>query len=259
MPNILITSTLALSLSTVGVPAFAQTQQNTQGQTEQGQSTKCPAGTQCPTGDGQKSKESKTQGSTQQNETQGATQQNETQGSTKHKKKSADTQKSDTQQSATEQKKPDMNKTQQPGKSESSSDQKQSDQQQSGANTQSGNGQSSTEQNTDQGSTKQSNQSKSQSTQETQGSNSTTTNVTVKQKTEITQVIREEKVRPIDVDFDVAVGVVVPQATKVKLRPLPTRIVKVVPRYEGYLFFVLADGRIAIVDPSSLEIVLILA
>lgn len=50
-----------------------------------------------------------------------------------------------------------------------------------------------------------------------------------------------------------------PETVKVKLRPLPTRIVKIVPRYEGYLFFVLADGRIVIVEPSSLEIVVILA
>ncbi len=45
----------------------------------------------------------------------------------------------------------------------------------------------------------------------------------------------------------------------VKLRPLPPRIVKIVPRYEGYLFFVLADGRIVIVGPSTLKVVVILA
>ncbi|MGN6100789.1 MAG: DUF1236 domain-containing protein, partial [Devosia sp.] len=30
------------------------------------------------------------------------------------------------------------------------------------------------------------------------------------------------------------------------------------PQYEGFLFFVLADGRIVIVNPHSLKIVLIL-
>lgn len=83
--------------------------------------------------------------------------------------------------------------------------------------------------------------------------------MTVEQKTEITQIIKEENVEPIDVDFDVSVGVAVPETVKVKLKPLPTRIVKIVPRYEGYLFFILADGRIVIVEPSSLEIVVILA
>ena len=83
--------------------------------------------------------------------------------------------------------------------------------------------------------------------------------MTVEQKTEITQIIKEENVEPIDVDFDVSVGVAVPETVKVRLKPLPTRIVKIVPRYEGYLFFILADGRIVIVEPSSLEIVVILA
>ena len=83
--------------------------------------------------------------------------------------------------------------------------------------------------------------------------------MTTEQKTEITQIIREEKVEPIDVDIDVSVGVAVPETVKVKLRPLPARIVKIVPRYEGFLFFVLADGRIVIVEPSTLKIVVILA
>jgi len=83
--------------------------------------------------------------------------------------------------------------------------------------------------------------------------------VTIEQKTEITQVIKEENVDPIDVDFDVSVGVAVPETVKVELQPVPTRIVQIVPEYEGYLFFVLADGRIVIVEPSSLEIVVILS
>jgi hypothetical protein len=34
--------------------------------------------------------------------------------------------------------------------------------------------------------------------------------------------------------------------------------VKIVPQYEGYRFFILADGRIIIVDPDTLEIVYII-
>jgi len=83
-------------------------------------------------------------------------------------------------------------------------------------------------------------------------------NITVEQKTEITQIIKEEKVDPVTVDVDVSVGVVVPQTVKVKLRPLPPRIVNIVPAYVDYLFFVLADGRIVIVEPSTLKIVVIL-
>ncbi|OHV72788.1 DUF1236 domain-containing protein [Ensifer sp. LCM 4579] len=104
----------------------------------------------------------------------------------------------------------------------------------------------------------------SQQTQESQGTEQTTeqktdVDVTVEQKTEITQVIREQKVEPIDVDFDVSVGTAVPETIKVKLQPVPQRIVQIVPAYEGYLFFVLADGRIVIVNPSTLQIVLIIA
>lgn len=85
------------------------------------------------------------------------------------------------------------------------------------------------------------------------------TNVTVEQKTQITQILKEEKVEPVaDVDFDISVGVEVPRQ-KVELRPLPRRIIEIVPAYEEYQYFVLADGRIVIVDPDTFTIVLILA
>ncbi|RWM77221.1 MAG: DUF1236 domain-containing protein [Mesorhizobium sp.] len=104
--------------------------------------------------------------------------------------------------------------------------------------------------------------------QQTQGTTSTQpqdetatgaiSNVTVEQKTEITQILKQEKVEPVaDVDFDIAVGVEVPRQ-KIKLRRLPPRIVEIVPAYESYEYFVLADGRIVIVDPGTLKIVLIL-
>ncbi|RWB96420.1 DUF1236 domain-containing protein [Mesorhizobium sp.] len=84
-------------------------------------------------------------------------------------------------------------------------------------------------------------------------------NVTVEQKTEITQILKQEKVEPVaDVDFDISVGVEVPRQ-KVTLRRLPPRIIEIVPAYEEYEYFVLADGRIVIVDPGTLKIVLILA
>jgi len=82
-------------------------------------------------------------------------------------------------------------------------------------------------------------------------------NVTVEQKTRITQVFREVKVEPVaSVDFDVSVGVRIPH--KVRLHRLPPRIVEIIPDYESYEYFELADGRIVIVDPDSLQIVLIL-
>ncbi|MER9332565.1 DUF1236 domain-containing protein [Mesorhizobium sp. M0293] len=83
-------------------------------------------------------------------------------------------------------------------------------------------------------------------------------NVTVEQKTQITQVIRETKIEPVaSVDFDISIGVEVPRH-KIRLHRLPARIVRIVPAYETYEYFLLADGRIVIVDPDTLKIVLIL-
>lgn len=96
------------------------------------------------------------------------------------------------------------------------------------------------------------------STQTDQGSTASITNVTVEQKTQITQVIKETRVEPVsNVDFDISVGIEIPRH-KIRLHRLPARIVKIVPAYETYEYFVLADGRIVIVDPDTLKIVLIL-
>lgn len=95
-------------------------------------------------------------------------------------------------------------------------------------------------------------------TQTDQSSTASINNVTVEQKTEIVNVIKETKVSPVtNVDFDVAVGVEIPRH-KIRLHRLPARIVKIVPAYESYEYFLLADGRIVIVDPDTLKIVLIL-
>ncbi|TIV98190.1 MAG: DUF1236 domain-containing protein [Mesorhizobium sp.] len=83
-------------------------------------------------------------------------------------------------------------------------------------------------------------------------------NVTVEQRTQVTQIIHETKVEPVrDISFDISVGIEVPRH-KVRLHRLPARIVKIVPAYESYEYFVLADGRIVIVDPDTYKIVLIL-
>lgn len=98
------------------------------------------------------------------------------------------------------------------------------------------------------------------STADSAGQSNETTgsiNVTTEQKTEIKQIITETKAEPVrDVDFEVNVGVSVPRT--LELQPLPPRIVQIVPRYEGYRYFVLADGRIIIVDPDSYEIVYVI-
>jgi len=86
----------------------------------------------------------------------------------------------------------------------------------------------------------------------------TNVNVTVEQQTEIRQVVKEVHVQPVkEADFTVSVGTRIPK--KVRLERLPPRIVKIVPAYEGYRFFLLADGRIVIVDPDALTIVYIVS
>jgi hypothetical protein len=46
--------------------------------------------------------------------------------------------------------------------------------------------------------------------------------------------------------------------TTVHLEPLSPTIIKIVPKYRGFLFFLLADGRIVIVNPHTLKIVVII-
>jgi hypothetical protein len=81
-------------------------------------------------------------------------------------------------------------------------------------------------------------------------------NITSEQTTEIKQVITQVNVAPVSVDFNISLGVAVPKT--IKLVALPVRIVEIVPQFQGFLFFVLADGRIVIVAPDTLKIVAIL-
>ncbi|MBX4953061.1 hypothetical protein ABID08_001369 [Rhizobium binae] len=100
-------------------------------------------------------------------------------------------------------------------------------------------------------------QSTDQNATTNKSSSETNVNISVEQQTEIRSVVKEVHVAPVkEVDFTVSLGVKIPK--KVRLEPLPPRIVKIVPQYEGYRFFILADGRIVIVDPNALTIVYII-
>jgi len=82
--------------------------------------------------------------------------------------------------------------------------------------------------------------------------------VSEEQRSELKRAFRENHVEPAHgLNFSVDIGARVPR--EVHLYRLPPRIVEIVPAYEGYMYFELADGRIAIVDPGTLEIVLIIA
>jgi hypothetical protein len=80
--------------------------------------------------------------------------------------------------------------------------------------------------------------------------------ISAEQKTEIQNIIVEQKVEPVDFDVEVRIGTAIPKT--VTLHPLPPRIVEIVPAYSGYEYFILADGRIVIVKPATYEVVYIL-
>lgn len=83
-------------------------------------------------------------------------------------------------------------------------------------------------------------------------------NISVEQQTEIRQVVKEVHVEPVrETGFTVSVGTAIPK--KIRLEPLPPRIVEIVPQYKAYRFFILADGRIVIIDPNAYTIVYIIS
>lgn len=85
---------------------------------------------------------------------------------------------------------------------------------------------------------------------------STDGEISSEQQVEIRSAITEIEVEPVTTDVEVNIGVEVPRT--IELRPLPPRIIEIVPAYEGYQFFVLPDGRLVIVEPDTLEVVYIL-
>lgn len=82
--------------------------------------------------------------------------------------------------------------------------------------------------------------------------------LSAEKRTTVRQSIVKHRVKPVtNVNFNVVVGTAVPRT--VELQVLPPEVVEIVPQYRGFRFFVLADGRIVIVDPSTYEIVFIIA
>jgi hypothetical protein len=73
------------------------------------------------------------------------------------------------------------------------------------------------------------------------------------QQTQVREgLIKQRSARIGHVDFDVAIGTVVPRT--VHFGTLPPRIVRIVPRYRGFKFFIVND-EIVIVDPRTYRIV----
>lgn len=80
--------------------------------------------------------------------------------------------------------------------------------------------------------------------------------LSTEQQTEMRTLLSQDA-SPVEGEFEISIGATVPDT--VTVQTLPARFIEVVPQYEGYRYFVLADGRVVIVEPDSLEVVYILS
>lgn len=81
--------------------------------------------------------------------------------------------------------------------------------------------------------------------------------LSTEQRTQITSVIREERVAPVtNVNFAISVGTRVPRSG-IELHVLPSRVVTIYPEWRSYKYILVRD-EIVIVDPNTYEIVAVL-
>lgn len=84
------------------------------------------------------------------------------------------------------------------------------------------------------------------------GQKSAKVDVDKSKKTSLKKKVDRSSLKRTDVDINVNVGVSLPSS--VRLYPLPTTWISIVPEYEGYEY-IYVDGMICIVDPGTLLIV----
>ena len=97
--------------------------------------------------------------------------------------------------------------------------------------------------------------SRSQTSTRDRASASLNVNINETQRTRIASAISSVNVRPVNVNFRIATGVVVPRT--VTLHTLPPTIVEIVPQFRGYSYFVTRE-QIVIVEPRRKTIVAVL-
>jgi hypothetical protein len=89
-----------------------------------------------------------------------------------------------------------------------------------------------------------------------QGAAGASANLTSEQRTKISTTIRQTHVRPVtNVNFNIAVGTVVPRS--IQVHTLPPTIVDVYPDWRGYSFVLVGD-EIVIIDPATHRIVAVI-
>ncbi|MBI5265126.1 MAG: DUF1236 domain-containing protein [Bradyrhizobium sp.] len=81
--------------------------------------------------------------------------------------------------------------------------------------------------------------------------------LSTEQRTQITSVIREQRVTPVNnVNFTISVGTRVPREG-IELHALPPRVVSIYPEWRTYKYILVRD-EIVIIDPNTYEIVAVL-
>ena len=92
---------------------------------------------------------------------------------------------------------------------------------------------------------------------ENRGARGTSVQLSADQRSQIKTIIGRERGPRLgsNVNFSVSVGTRVPRSVHVVV--LPEEIVRIVPEYRGYNYFLVGD-EIVIVDPRTLEIVAII-
>jgi hypothetical protein len=95
-----------------------------------------------------------------------------------------------------------------------------------------------------------------QSTTTTTGQAGAGGKLSTEQRTQITSVIKEQRVQPVtNVNFSISVGTRVPR--DVHFHALPERVVTIYPEWRRYKF-ILVKEQIVIIDPNTYEIVAVL-
>jgi hypothetical protein len=95
-----------------------------------------------------------------------------------------------------------------------------------------------------------------QSTTTTTGQAGAGAKLSTEQRTQITSVIKEQRVQPVtNVNFSISVGTRVPR--DVHFHALPERVVTIYPEWRRYKF-ILVKEQIVIIDPNTYEIVAVL-
>jgi len=80
--------------------------------------------------------------------------------------------------------------------------------------------------------------------------------LSTEQRTQITTVIRDQRVAPVtNVNFSISVGTRIPR--DVSFHVLPERVVAIYPEWRGFKFIIVRE-QILIIDPNTFEIVAIL-